>query len=107
MAQNKAEIMQNIYGTTKRGMHIYRSNKTMLDIWHKQGYYYLKKEDNKMTTEAQKRAMYKYDDKFERVNCRFVKGTKERIERVGYKSINTFIISAVMEKLEREEKFLK
>ena len=60
-----------------------------------------------MATEAQRKAVYKYDDKFERVNCRLKKGTKERIEKVGYKSINTFIVSAVMEKLEREEKFLK
>ncbi len=28
-----------------------------------------------MATEAQKRAVYKYDDKFERVNCRLAKGT--------------------------------
>ena len=53
------------------------------------------------TTEAQRRAIYKYDDTFERVNCRFSKGTKERIKKIGYKSINTFIISAVMEKLEK------
>ncbi len=30
-----------------------------------------------MATEAQKRAVYKYDDKFERVNCRLAKGTKK------------------------------
>ncbi len=60
-----------------------------------------------MATEAQRKAIYKYDDKFERVNCRLKKGTKERIEKAGYKSINTFIVSAVMEKLEKEEKFLK
>ena len=60
-----------------------------------------------MATEAQRKAIYKYDDKFERVNCRFKKGTKERIEKAGYKSINTFIVSAVMEKLEKEENFLK
>lgn len=61
----------------------------------------------KPVKDAQRKAVYKYDEKFERVNCRFNKGTKERIKNVGYKSINTFIISAVMEKLEREEKFLK
>lgn len=63
--------------------------------------------EEKKTTEAQRKAIYKYDDKFERVNCRFEKGTKERIEKIGYKSINTFIISAVMEKLEQQEKLLK
>lgn len=60
-----------------------------------------------MATEAQRKAVYKYDDKFERVNCRFEPGTKDRIKKTGYKSINKFIISAVMEKLNREEKFLK
>ena len=60
-----------------------------------------------MATEAQRKAVYKYDDKIELVNCRLKKGTKERIEKSGYKSINTFIVSAVMEKLEKEEKFLK
>ena len=60
-----------------------------------------------MATEAQKKAVYKYDDKFERVNCRFETGTKARIKKAGYNSINKFIISAVMEKLEKEEKFLK
>ncbi len=40
------------------------------------------------TTEAKRRAIYKYDDKFERVNCRFQTGTKERIAALGYKSIN-------------------
>lgn len=60
-----------------------------------------------MATEAQRKAVYKYDDKFERVNCRFPEGTKSRIKKAGYDSINKFIISAVMDKLEKEEKFLK
>lgn len=60
-----------------------------------------------MATEAQRKAVYKYDDKFERVNCRFESGTKKRIKNAGYDSINKFIISAVMEKLEKEEKYLK
>ncbi len=59
------------------------------------------------TTEAQRRAVYKYDDKFERVNCRFVKGTKERITKLGYKSVNDFIKLSVMERLEKEENYLK
>lgn len=63
-------------------------------------------ENERKTTQAQRKAIYKYDDKFERVNCRFEVGTKERIKKVGYKSVNTFIISAVMEKLEKEEKLL-
>ena len=59
------------------------------------------------TTEATRRAIYRYDDKFERVNCRFAKGTKERIEKLGYKSTNDFIKLAVAEKLEHDEKILK
>jgi hypothetical protein len=59
------------------------------------------------TSESQRKAVYKYDDKFERVNCRFAKGTKERIEKLGYKSANDFIKLAVAEKLEHDEKILK
>lgn len=59
------------------------------------------------TTDAQRKAVYKYDKNFERVNCRFETGTKKRIEKVGYSSINNFIKLAVAEKLEREEKILK
>jgi hypothetical protein len=59
------------------------------------------------TTEAQRKTNYKYDDKFERVNCRFQTGTKERISALGYKSVNDFIKLAVAEKLEHDEKILK
>lgn len=59
------------------------------------------------TTAEQRKKVYNYDDVFERVNCRFAKGTKERIKKVGYKSINDFIKLAVAEKLEHDEKILK
>ena len=59
------------------------------------------------TSDAQRKAVYKYDDKFERVNCRFAVGTKERIQKAGYKSVNDFIKLALMEKLEHDEKILK
>lgn len=59
------------------------------------------------TSEATRKAIYKYDDKFERVNCRFPVGTKEKIKKAGYSSINKFIIAATAEKLEREKDFLK
>ena len=52
------------------------------------------------TTDAQRKAIYKYDDKFERVNCRFEVGTKEKILKTGY-SINDFIKLAVKEKLDK------
>ena len=64
-------------------------------------------EKERKTTKAQRKAIYNYDDKFERVNCRFEKGTKKRIGKAGYKSVNNFIKLAVSEKLEREEKILK
>lgn len=61
----------------------------------------------KKTSKAQRKAVYNYDNSFERVNCRFVKGTKERIQKIGYKSVNDYIKLAVMEKLEHDEKILK
>ena len=64
-------------------------------------------EEDRKTTEAQRKAVYKYDEKFERVNCRFAVGTKDRIRKAGYKSVNDFIKLAVMEKLEHDEKILK
>lgn len=57
------------------------------------------------TSEAKRRANDKYNDKFERVNCRFNKGTKERIKALGC-SINSYVRQAVTERLEREEKIL-
>ena len=58
------------------------------------------------TSAATRRAIYKYDDKYERINCRLAKGTKERIKALKY-SANDFIKLAVAEKLEREEKILR
>lgn len=58
------------------------------------------------TSAAQRRANYNYDETHERVNCRFAKGTKERIKALKY-SVNDFIKLAVVEKLEREEQILK
>ena len=63
--------------------------------------------NNHKTSDSQRRAIYNYDDKFERINCRLEAGTKKRIENAGYSSINNFIKLAVAEKLEREEKILK
>lgn len=59
------------------------------------------------TSEAKRRAVYKYDEKFERINCRLATGTKDRINKLGYKSANDFIKLAVAEKLEHDEKILK
>ena len=54
------------------------------------------------TTEAQRRAVAKYQETIDRVNCRFPKGTKDRIANAGYK-MNAFIIDAVLEKLDKIE----
>ena len=61
--------------------------------------------DTHKTSEAKRRANYNYDDKFERVNCRFNKGTLDRIKKLGY-SANNFIRLAVAEKLEHDETIL-
>lgn len=57
------------------------------------------------TPESVLRANRRYDDKMERVNCRFDPGTKKRIEKLGY-TVNNFIRLAVMGKLEWEETVL-
>ena len=64
-------------------------------------------DQEKKTSEAMRKAINKYDSKWERVNCRFPEGTKKRIEKAGYKSINQFIIQAVFEKLEKIENINK
>ena len=54
-----------------------------------------------MATEAQRRAVSNYDSKLDRVNCRFPKGTLDRIKGLNEsKSVNLFIQSAVLEKIE-------
>jgi len=58
-----------------------------------------------MPTDAIKQAIRKYEDKMERINCRFEPGTKDRISKLGY-TANNFIKLAVAEKLEREERIL-
>ena len=55
------------------------------------------------TTEAQRRAISKYQETIDRINCRFPKGTKDRITATG-SSVNAFIIKAVLEALEQEER---
>ena len=57
--------------------------------------------------EQRRKAVYNYDQNFERVNCRFEKGTKERIESLKAESIARFIQYAVYKELEEREKLLK
>lgn len=54
-------------------------------------------------SEAQKRATAKFEkERYDKILTRFPKGTKEKILSTGAKSLNSFIISAVNEKIERE-----
>lgn len=57
------------------------------------------------TSASMRKAIAKYEEKFDRINCRFDKGTLDRIKKLGYSS-NAFIRLAVAERLEREEKLL-
>lgn len=54
------------------------------------------------TSNAQAKAIKKYSAKFERINCRFEKGTLDRIKQTGYTSANQFIIKAVNNELSKE-----
>ena len=58
------------------------------------------------TSEAKRRAIAKYDRSFDRVNCRFKKGTLDQIKSLGHKSVNDFVKIAVAEKIEKEKSIL-
>lgn len=54
-------------------------------------------------SEAQKRATAKFEkERYDKILTRFPKGTKDKILSTGAESLNSFIISAVNEKIERE-----
>lgn len=58
-----------------------------------------------MATEAQKRAVRKYESNNYRLNIVFPKGTKERIEKLELKKSNSaFIRDIVLSELDRLEK---
>lgn len=58
-----------------------------------------------MATEAQKRAVRKYENSNYRLNIVFPKGTKERIEKLSLgKSNSAFIRDVVLSELDRLEK---
>lgn len=59
-----------------------------------------------MATQAQRAAVARYDQKLDRINCRLPKGTADRIRKTG-DSLNGFIVSAVLEKLDRIEQETK
>ena len=49
--------------------------------------------------EQRRKATERYQKTVDRINCRFPKGTKERIEKTG-NSCNAFITNRVLEKLD-------
>jgi len=51
------------------------------------------------TSKAQLEAIKRYEETIDRINVRLPKGTKDLISETG-QSVNSFIIDAVMEKLE-------
>lgn len=58
-----------------------------------------------MATEAQKRAVRKYENNNYRLNIVFPKGTKERIEKLDLgKSNSAFIRDVVLSELDKLEK---
>lgn len=60
--------------------------------------------NGKKATEAQMRATANYEKKaYDKVLVRFPKGTKERITATGQESVNGFIVSAILEKLDQME----
>ncbi len=50
-----------------------------------------KKNDKKETSDAQKKAMKKYDNKFDTMTIRFPKGTIELLHEHGVESINAYV----------------
>ena len=57
-------------------------------------------EEKKKASEAHMRATAKWEkENYDKVLVRFPKGTKNEISKSGAKSINSFIVEAVKEKL--------
>lgn len=56
--------------------------------------------------EQRRNAVNKYQKTVDRVNCMLPKGTKERIQALGY-SCNEFIKNCVLAELEKAERYKK
>ena len=59
------------------------------------------------TTDAQRKAVREYEKRNDRINVVFPAGTRERMEKLGIKSMGAFIKEAVEKELQSLEKFLK
>lgn len=54
--------------------------------------------------EQRRKAVAKFMEKVDRVNCQFPLGTKERIKKLTGMSCNAFIKKTIVEELEKIEK---
>ena len=59
------------------------------------------------TTEAQRKAVREYEKRNDRINVVFPAGTRQRMEKLGIKSMGAFIKEAVEKELQSLEKYLK
>lgn len=57
------------------------------------------------TSDAMRKAINKYDDKFDKTYIRFDKGTIDRIKALGF-SVNAYTRLAVAEKLAHDEQVM-
>lgn len=55
--------------------------------------------------EQRRKAVAKYMDKVDRVNCQFPLGTKDRIKALTGKSCNAFIKEIVVSELDKIERY--
>lgn len=53
------------------------------------------------TPEYTRRATANYQAKYDLIQVRFPKGTKERIKEVTDQSVNDYIVNAIIEKLDK------
>lgn len=59
------------------------------------------------TTEAQRKAVREYEKRNDRINVVFPAGTRQRMEKLGIKSMGAFIKEAVEKELQSLEKYMK
>ena len=59
------------------------------------------------TTEALRKATREYEKRNDRINVVFPAGTRERMEKLGIKSMGAFIKEAVEKELQSLEKYMK
>ena len=59
------------------------------------------------TTEAQRKAVRKYENRNDRINVIFPAGTRDKMKRLGIEKPGTFIKEVVAAELARMEKYIK